>query len=326
VTLLEVEDLATRFETPRGAVRAVDGVSLELEPGRVLGVVGESGSGKSVLIRSIMGLLPRRGLRRSGTVRFDGRELTALPEEEVSRLWGAEIGLIPQDPQTALNPVLRVGRQITEPLRHHLGLGRSEATARALELLEQVGVPDPLRRLRQYPHELSGGLRQRVAIAMAIACGPRLLLADEPTTALDVTVQAQILDLLTDIVSERGTSMILVTHDLAVIAGCADEVAVMYAGRVVERAPTAMLFERTRMPYTRALMESIPRLSTPSHTRLRAIAGAPPDPVALPVGCRFHPRCPARQPDCASATPALESEEPGHLFACLHPLAGAHHA
>ncbi|WP_308282931.1 ABC transporter ATP-binding protein [Pseudonocardia nigra] len=319
--LLDVEEPHTRFPVAGGVVRAVDGVSLQLAQGRTLGIVGESGSGKSVLIRSIMGLLPRRGVHTSGSVRLAGRSILDLTDDELSRVWGREIGLVPQDPQTALNPVLRVGRQLAEPLRRHLGMGRREAKDRAAELLAQVRVPDPRRRLDQFPHELSGGLRQRVAIAMAIACCPRLLLADEPTTALDVTVQAQILDLLADIITDQDMSMILVTHDLAVIANCADEVAVMYAGKIVERAPTAALFQDVRMPYTEALLESIPLLSHPSHTRLRSISGAPPDPARRPSGCPFHPRCPYARTDCARAEPTLQPADLAeHEFACWFPV------
>jgi oligopeptide/dipeptide ABC transporter ATP-binding protein len=320
--LLAVEDLRTAFRTSKGTVRAVDGVSFTLGRGKTLGVVGESGSGKTVLSRSIMGLLPTRDVERSGTVRFAGHDMTALSPAELRQVWGAELSMIFQDPMTALNPVVRIGRQITESLRLHLDMDRKEARATAVELLRSVGIPSPEERIRWYPHQLSGGMRQRVMIAIALACAPRLVLADEPTTGLDVTVQAQILDLLADLQHERHMAMILVTHDLGVVATRADEIVVMYAGRVVEQAPTGSLFTHTRMPYTRALMDSIPRLSDPSGTRLRAISGRPPDLLHPPPGCRFAPRCPYVQPKCLEREPPLRSAgAPDHLFACWYPLA-----
>jgi len=258
--LLEVEDLHTAFHTRRGLVRAVDGVSFELQRGKTLGVVGESGSGKTVLIRSIMGLLPPGAIERSGRVRFAGRDIEPLSARELRDVWGTQMALVFQDPMTALNPVVRIGRQITESLRKRVGLDRDAARETAIALLTSVGIPSPARRLRMYPHELSGGMRQRVMIAIALACGPRLLLADEPTTGLDVTIQAQILDLLRSLQQERSMGMILVTHDLAVVAGRTDEIAVMYAGRIVEYAATSDLFAHTRMPYTEALLRAIPRL------------------------------------------------------------------
>lgn len=319
--LLAVEDLRTAFRTSKGTVRAVDGVSFTLGRGKTLGVVGESGSGKTVLSRSIMGLLPTRDVERSGTVRFAGHDMTALSPAELRQVWGAELSMIFQDPMTALNPVVRIGRQITESLRLHLDMDRKEARATAVELLRSVGIPSPEERIRWYPHQLSGGMRQRVMIAIALACAPRLVLADEPTTGLDVTVQAQILDLLADLQHERHMAMILVTHDLGVVATRADEIVVMYAGRVVEQAPTGSLFTHTRMPYTRALMDSIPRLSDPSGTRLRAISGRPPDLLHPPPGCRFAPRCPYVQPKCLEHEPPLRSAgAPDHLFACWYPL------
>ncbi len=319
--LLAVEDLRTAFRTSKGTVRAVDGVSFTLGRGKTLGVVGESGSGKTVLSRSIMGLLPTRDVERSGTVRFAGHDMTALSPAELRQVWGAELSMIFQDPMTALNPVVRIGRQITESLRLHLDMDRKEARATAVELLRSVGIPSPEERIRWYPHQLSGGMRQRVMIAIALACAPRLVLADEPTTGLDVTVQAQILDLLADLQHERHMAMILVTHDLGVVATRADEIVVMYAGRVVEQAPTGSLFTHTRMPYTRALMDSIPRLSDPSGTRLRAISGRPPDLLHPPPGCRFAPRCPYVQPKCLEREPPLRSAgAPDHLFACWYPL------
>jgi peptide/nickel transport system ATP-binding protein len=319
--LLEVEDLRTSFETALGVVRAVDGVSFTLARGRSLGIVGESGSGKTILSRSIMGLLPRRNVIREGSVRFEGVELTTMSLRQRRNIWGAEMAMIFQDPMTSLNPVMKVGKQIAEPLRIHLDMSRSDATATALRLLEDVGIPEPEKRLGQYPHELSGGMRQRIMIAMALACGPTLLFADEPTTALDVTVQAQILDLIQAQRQDRNMSVILVTHDLGVVAGHTDEIIVMYAGQIVERAPTPVLFSEMRMPYTEALLESIPKLDDPSHTRLRAIAGRPPDLINPPKGCRFSPRCPYVQDRCvAEAPPLFEAETPGHTFACWYPV------
>jgi oligopeptide/dipeptide ABC transporter ATP-binding protein len=268
-----------------------------------------------------MGLLPLHDVIRSGTVHFAGHDLTAMEPAQLRQVWGAELSMIFQDPMTALNPVKRIGRQITETLRLHLGMDRSEARATAIELLRQVGIPSPEERIRWYPFQLSGGMRQRVMIAIALACAPRLVMADEPTTGLDVTVQAQILDLLAELQRERHMAVILVTHDLGVVAGRADEIVVMYAGRIVERAPTHTLFHDTRMPYTQALMDSIPRLADPSGTRLHAIAGRPPDLIHPPKGCRFAPRCPYVQDRCRESDPPLRTAgSPDHLFACWFPL------
>ncbi len=318
--LIEVRDLQTRFHTARGAVRAVDGVSLRLERGRTLGIVGESGSGKTVLSRSIMGLLPRRGVERTGSVRFRGNELIGLGPAAMRPFWGTEMAMIFQDPMTSLNPVLTIGRQLTEHMRTHLGYSRVVADDAAEQLLIAVGIPEPRRRLTEYPHQLSGGMRQRVGIAIALACGPSLLFADEPTTALDVTVQAQILDLLGAQQRDRNMSVILVTHDLGVVAGRTDEIAVMYAGKVVEHAPTATLFADMKMPYTEALLRSIPKLEEPSHTRLVAIGGRPPDLVNPSPGCRFAPRCPYAQPRCHAEEPPLVEAGPGHRYACWYPV------
>jgi oligopeptide/dipeptide ABC transporter ATP-binding protein len=319
--LLVVEDLHTAFRTTRGTVHAVDGVSFEVYEGKTLGIVGESGSGKTVLARSIMGLLPPRDVIRSGTVHFGGHELTAMSERELREVWGAELSMIFQDPMTALNPVKRIGVQIAESLRLHLDMDRNEARSTAIELLRSVGIPSPEQRVRWYPFQLSGGMRQRVMIAIALACAPRLVLADEPTTGLDVTVQAQILDLLAELQRERHMAVILVTHDLGVVATRADEIIVMYAGRIVERAPTRTLFHDTKMPYTRALMDSIPRLADPSGARLDAIAGRPPDLINPPKGCRFAPRCPYAQDKCRESEPPLRTVgSPDHLFACWFPL------
>ncbi len=323
--LLQVRNLRTAFETPGGRVKAVDGVTFDLAAGRTLGIVGESGSGKSVLVRTIMNLLgPNAVVGDDGQVLFDGRDVRHLDAIESRHFWGTEIAMVFQDPMTALNPVKRVGKQLTESMRFHLGCSKSEARERALGLLRQVGIPEPERRLGQYPHELSGGMRQRVAIAIAIACSPRLLIADEPTTALDVTVQRQILDLLDRLRRETGMAMILITHDLGVVAGHADEVAVMYAGTFVEQAPTEELFAEVEHPYTSALLASIPRADLPSHTPLAAIVGRPPNMIDPPPGCRFAPRCAYRTDDCELEMPMLEPlRSPSHTVRCIHPLGDA---
>jgi oligopeptide/dipeptide ABC transporter ATP-binding protein len=296
-------------------------VSFEVHEGKTLGIVGESGSGKTVLSRSIMGLLPPRDVIRSGTVHFGGHELSSMSETELRAVWGAELSMIFQDPMTALNPVKRIGVQIAESLVLHLDMDKREARTTAVELLRSVGIPSPEERVRWYPFQLSGGMRQRVMIAIALACAPRLVMADEPTTGLDVTVQAQILDLLADLQRERHMAVILVTHDLGVVATRADDIIVMYAGRVVERAPTRTLFSDTKMPYTRALMDSIPRLADPSGARLDAIAGRPPDLIHPPAGCRFAPRCQYAQHKCRELEPPLRTVgSPDHLFACWFPL------
>ncbi len=317
--LLEVDDLSTTFATGRGPVRAVEHVSLSLQQGRTLGIVGESGSGKSVLSRSIMGLLPSYATR-TGSVRFEGEEMVDASTAQLRKLWGARMAMVFQDPMTALNPVQKIGRQITESINEHLDYSKAQQRETAIALLRSVGIPEPERRLRQYPHELSGGMRQRVVIAIALACGPALLFADEPTTALDVTVQAQILDLLEDQQRERNMAVVLVTHDLGVVATRADDIAVMYGGRIVEQAPTRTLFRKMRHPYTEALLRSIPRLDLPSHTRLEAISGRPPDLVAPPEGCRFAPRCPYAQDKCRAEEPPLMEDEAGHLHRCWFPV------
>lgn len=319
--VLEVTDLVTNFSSERGTVQAVRGVSFSLDRGRTLGVVGESGSGKSVLSRSIMGLIASNATR-SGSVRFEGQEILNLAPGELRHFWGDKMSMVFQDPMTALNPVLRVERQITESLHEHIDLTKAQAKETALALLTAVGIPEPARRMRQYPHEMSGGMRQRIMIAIALACGPRLLFADEPTTALDVTVQAQILDLLTEMQRDRQMAMILVTHDLGVVAGRAHDIAVMYAGRIVESAPATVLFAGVRHPYTEALLKSIPKLEMAKHTRLDAIGGRPPDLVNPPVGCSFAPRCAYAQDICRSTDPALQADpaNPSHLFACHFPV------
>ncbi len=321
-TLLEVTDLKVHFDTPRGLVRSVDGVSFALHRGQTLGIVGESGSGKSVTSKAVMGLLPRRGRQISGSISYEGRELTTFSDADYRTVWGNELSMIFQDPMTSLNPVMKIGKQITESLQLNLGMDRRTAKETAIGLLSAVKIPAPERRFGEYPGQLSGGMRQRVVIAVALACGPKLLFADEPTTALDVTVQAQILDLLADQQRDRYMAMVLVTHDLGVVAGRADEIAVMYAGRIVERAATKSLFANMSHPYTAALLNSIPKLSDPSHTRLDAIAGSPPNLISPPTGCAFAPRCGYADEQCTNERPELmeNPSRPGHFSACFHPL------
>jgi len=319
--LLDVRDLVTHFQTPRGVVRAVDGVSFTIDRGQTLGIVGESGSGKTILARSIMGLLPNRGTTRRGQVLFEGTDIARLSISQMRRFWGKEMAMIFQDPMSSLNPLMKIGRQITEPLKTHLGMSSSDAAATAEHLLNEVRIPEAARRLNQYPHELSGGMRQRVMIAIALACGPTLLFADEPTTALDVTVQAQILELIEVERKDRNMSVILVTHDLGVVAKHTDVIGVMYGGKLVEKAPTRALFANMKMPYTEALLESIPRLADKSHTRLRVIGGRPPDLVHPPKGCRFSPRCPYARERCHDEEPQLvAAETPDHTYACWYPV------
>jgi peptide/nickel transport system ATP-binding protein len=319
--MLEVKDLNVSFSTPRGALHAVQGVSLELEQGKTLGIVGESGSGKTVLSRAIMGLLPRQSATQTGSVKYNGVEILNAPNDELRKLWATHIAMVFQDPMTSLNPVHRIGHQISESIRVHLNVGRAEAKETALSLLMQVGIPSPVERYDAYPGQLSGGMRQRVVIAIALSCAPRLLMADEPTTGLDVTVQAQILDLLSTLGRDRQMAMILVTHDLGVVATRTDEIIVMYAGNVVERAPTTVLFSQMAMPYTEALLRSMPRMANPSHTRLMAIEGRPPDLLYPPAGCPFAPRCPYVQDKCHREKPPLvQGDVPGHSYACWFPL------
>jgi oligopeptide/dipeptide ABC transporter ATP-binding protein len=321
-----VDDLHVSFATQRGQLQAVQGVSLTLEHSKTLGIVGESGSGKTVLSRAIMGLLPRQTATQTGSVRYQGTEILNAPNSELRKLWGTQIAMVFQDPMTSLNPVLRIGHQITESLKLHLKLDRAEAKETALSLLMQVGIPSPVERYDAYPWQLSGGMRQRVMIAIALACAPRLLMADEPTTGLDVTVQAQILDLLGTLQHDRQMAMVLVTHDLGVVATRTDEIIVMYAGNVVERAPTSVLFSNMAMPYTEALLRSTPRIGNPSHTRLQAIEGRPPDLLDPPPGCPFAPRCPYAQDKCWKDKPPLVvGSVPGHSYACWFPL-GTHAA
>lgn len=320
-TLVEVTDLRTHFKTPRGVVRAVDGVTFSIERGKSLGIVGESGSGKTILSRSIMGLLPTRGTIRSGSVKFEGKELIGLSPSQMRGIWGREMAMIFQDPMSSLNPLMKIGKQIAEPLVEHLDMTKANARATAERLLRDVRIPEAARRLDQYPHEMSGGMRQRVMIAIALACGPTMLFADEPTTALDVTVQAQILELINEQRRDRNMSLILVTHDLGVVAGHTDEIAVMYGGKLVEKAPTRVLFANMKMPYTEALLQSIPKIDAPSHTRLSMIPGRPPDLVNPPRGCRFAPRCAYARERCHVEEPPLTTaDHPEHTYACWYPV------
>jgi oligopeptide/dipeptide ABC transporter ATP-binding protein len=316
--LLIVRDLAVGFATEGGVARAVDGVSFEVRRGTTLGVVGESGCGKSVTAFSIMRLLPQpQGRILHGSIEFEGLDLAQASEAQLRKIRGGRIGMVFQEPLSALNPVHTIGRQLTEIIRLHQDITKAEANAWAIELLRHVGIPSPEVRVGEYPHQLSGGMRQRVVIAIALACRPPLLIADEPTTALDVTIQAQILELMLTLQDEMGMAIILITHDLGVIAETCDEVVVMYAGQVAERGPVDRIFSRPTHPYTRGLLASIPRLSTPNKSRLPIIEGAVPSLDAMPIGCRFQNRCPFAQPRCAEARPPLESVEPDHQVACV---------
>ena len=314
--LLEVTNYNVGFRTERGLARAVDDVSFSLNVGATLGIVGESGSGKSVLNRSIMGLTTSAHQVEEGSVRFDGEEIC---NRDRQHLWGKRIAMIFQDPMTSLNPVMRVGKQVMEPLRQHLGLSKSGALERTVELFTSVGIPEPASRVRHYPHELSGGMRQRVMIAIALAAEPDFLVADEPTTALDVTVQKYILDLLGQLQAESAMAMTLITHDLGVARGRTDHVMVMYGAKTMEYAPTETLFSEMRHPYTEALLASIPSISDAKHKRLTPIPGAPPDIVHPPPGCRFAPRCKYAQRQCVTETPPLEREGEHH-YACFFPV------
>ena len=320
--LLSIEDLKTHIPTELGIVKAVDGVCLSVDRGRTLGIVGESGCGKSILCRTILRLLPANAvIPDTCRILFNGKTISGITEKKINSIRGRQIAMIFQDPMSSLNPVMNVGTQITEMLTHHLGMKRGIAIEKAVELLKSVGIPDPDQRIHHYPHQLSGGLRQRVAIAMALSCEPGLLIADEPTTALDVTVQAEILNLLNDQQAQRNMAMILVTHDLGVAAGRTHEIAVMYAGKIVEQASATELFDHTRMPYTRALMESIPRLDNAPHTRLNSINGRPPDLIDPPPGCRFAPRCTHLGARCHEEEPPMRSDNGGsHRYACWYPL------
>ena len=319
-TLLSIRDLAVRFRTPFGALEAVRGVNLDIPAGASVGIVGESGSGKTVMSRAAMGLLSGSNVERSGTVIFDGHVISSLDNMQVREYFGTGIAMIFQDPMTALNPVRRIGTQISEGLRIRLGMNKKDAMKRSAELLALVRIPDPQSVLKKFPYQLSGGMRQRVMIAIAIACNPKLLFADEPTTALDVTVQAQILALLAELRKELGMSMVLVTHDLGVVANNTDYVAVMYAGEIVEQAPTTELFANMKMPYTEALLKSIPKIDGPTHARLPVIEGRLPNPTDRPAGCGFAGRCSYVQDKCRQDRPELEDAGNGHLYRCWYPL------
>ena len=317
--LLEINDLHTEFRTGAGVVRAVDGVSYTVGAGETVAVVGESGSGKSVTALSVLRLIPDPpGRITAGSVIFAGRDLLSLSEPEMREIRGGEIGMVFQEPMTSLNPVLTIGRQITETLEQHRGLDHREAAKRAEALLLQVGIAEPARRLKQYPHQLSGGMRQRVMIAIALACDPKLIIADEPTTALDVTIQAQILELMKGLARDRGIALIIITHNLGVVARYADHVNVMYAGRIVESGPAAQIYHDPRHPYTVALLRSVPRLDRPRQARLDPVEGQPPDLTRLDAGCAFRPRCRLGDDSCSTSQPALRRVgQEGHFAACF---------
>ncbi len=315
--LLEVKSLRTSFFTDAGEVRAVDGVSFSVAPGKLMGLVGESGSGKTASVLSIMRLLPESARIVSGEIIFEDQDLLKLSEPEMRHVRGARIAMIFQEPMTSLNPVFTIGSQIGEAVRLHQQTARAETRNRTIEALRMVGIADPERRIDDYPHQLSGGMRQRVMIAMALSCNPRLLIADEPTTALDVTIQAQILDLIRELQVRLGLAVILVTHDLGIVSEYADDVTIIYAARVMEQAPSAELFRNPLNPYTRGLLESIPGIGGNRHRRLQAIPGSIPSALNPPAGCRFHPRCPRVIPQCSMAEPPLEEKGPNHYVACI---------
>ncbi len=321
MALLELRDLHTFFTTKKGIVKAVNGVSYSVDAGRTLGIVGESGSGKSVSAMSILRLLDGNGYIDSGEILFEGRDLTKATNEEMYKIRGNKISVIFQEPMTSLNPVFTVERQLNEVFLTHQKVSRKEASRRSLEMLQAVKIPNPTNVLKQYPHQLSGGMRQRVMIAMALACQPRVLIADEPTTALAVTIQAQILKLMNDLKEQNGTSILFITHDLGVINEMADDVAVMYCGQVVEMASVETIFGENPYshPYTEGLMNSIPRLNTPTGVRLEAIPGAVPHPLDLPKGCKFAPRCKYATSRCLAEEPALYEIEDGHQIRCFYP-------
>ncbi len=320
--VLKLTDLSVSFNTPRGMLKAVRSVTIELNAGESLGVVGESGSGKTVLSRATMGLLPRTAVR-TGTVEYLGTDISNYSAKEVRDLWGTGMAMIFQDPMTALNPVRRIGDQLTESLVVRLGMDKKAAQEKAIALLKRVRIPDPDAMMRKFPYQLSGGMRQRIMIAIAVSCNPEMLFADEPTTALDVTVQAQVLELLSELRKEFNMAMILVTHDLGVVAGHTDKIAVMYAGDVVEYAPTRQLFSNMKMPYTEALLKSIPRLETPTGTRLPVIEGRLPDPTKDEPGCPFANRCPYVTDKCRAEKPPLTDGGNNHFYRCWYPIGGA---
>ncbi len=319
MALLEIENLQVHFETDDGIVKAVDGISYTLDRGQTLGIVGESGSGKSVSSLTVMGLSRARNARISGSIRFDGKDLLGASDDELRKIRGDDIAMIFQDPLSSLHPFYKVGAQIVEAIRAHRDVSKQQAYDRAIEMLGLVGIPEPRKRAESYPHEFSGGMRQRAMIAMALANDPKLLIADEPTTALDVTVQAQILELIERLQSEFDTAVVVITHDLGVVAEVADEIAVMYAGRIVEQADTDTIFAGPEHPYTWGLLSSIPRLDSPRDEELVPIAGRPPSLINLPGGCAFHPRCPYVKPAHMKVGPKLEAipDNPRHRVACL---------
>ncbi len=328
MALLELDHLHTFFTTKRGVVKAVNDVSYSVEPGRTLGVVGESGSGKSVSAMSILQLLDGNGYIESGSIYFDGKDMAKLSKSEIEKIRGNDISVIFQEPMTSLNPVFTVQKQVSEPFIIHQGMNKKEAAEKVIEMLRDVKIPNPETVAKQYPHQLSGGMRQRVMIAMALACQPKLLIADEPTTALDVTIQAQILKLMNELKEEHGTSILFITHDLGVIAQMADDVAVMYCGQVVEKAPAKTIFTVSEYshPYTEGLMVSIPRLDTPANERLDAIPGAVPHPLDLPKGCKFAPRCKYCTERCREEEPELKEVLPGQQVRCFYPRKEERHA
>jgi oligopeptide transport system ATP-binding protein len=318
VALLEVSDVTTEFRTARGTIRAIDAISFQVNAGETLAIVGESGSGKSVTALSIMRLVPNPpGRIAGGSIRFDGQELLSLSEPAMRAIRGNQIAMIFQEPMSALNPSIQIGRQIAEPLTVHRGLSWNRAIEQATSLLDRVRVPDAARRINAWPHQFSGGMRQRAMIAMALACAPRLLIADEPTTALDVTVQAQILDRLKDFTHDSGLALILITHNMGIVARYADRIAVMYGGRIIESGSTRDIFEQPAHPYTEALMASVPRLDSTAKSKLFAIEGNPPDLAALPVGCAFAPRCGRSFGACRTIRPTLTEVAADHHAACL---------
>ncbi len=318
--LLQVDDLKVHFKTDEGLIKAVDGVSFELEEGETLGIVGESGSGKSVSVNALMGLVPMPpGRIAGGRAQFAGRSLLDMPKSQLRKLRGNDISMIFQDPMSSLNPFLKISKQLTEVLALHKNLSGQAADSVAIEMLEAVGIPDAAGRFHQYPHQFSGGMRQRVMIAMALLCEPKLLIADEPTTALDVTIQAQILELIASLREKHGTSVILITHDLGVVAGMAEEILVMYAGRVAEYAPVEDLFGRPAHPYTKGLLESVPRIDETEHERLQSIEGLPPIVKDLPPGCPFRPRCDYADDECGVYPERTKFSE-HHYAHCHHPI------
>ncbi|MDP9439533.1 MAG: ABC transporter ATP-binding protein [Actinomycetota bacterium] len=318
MAMLEVNNLKTHFKTQDGVVKAVDGVSYSLEPGEILGIVGESGSGKSVTALSVMQLNPKPpAFYPEGEILFEGQNLLEVPEKRMQQIRGNDIAMIFQDPMTSLNPVFTVGNQIREAIRIHQDVSKTEASEMTVQVLKDVGIANPEGRAKEYPHQFSGGMRQRAMIAMALSCNPKVLIADEPTTALDVTIQAQILELMVDLQEKYGTAIVMITHDLGVVAQLADKVMVMYAGRAVEQGTTDDIFYDPLMPYSFSLLRSLPRLDTAGEVRLLPIKGTPPSLIFLPQGCNFNPRCPFAKEECQQIDPDLEEKKPGHRAACI---------